>query len=112
MLLCEGYTPHIDVVKFSFRGWLVSITYRLYAYTSSRLICFNFLKKVHLVQCFEKKFFFFVCSCFFLKSSMNSFLKYILDSIYVFKVVDFIFFLLCTGRSSFCCVNNGTCNCV
>ena len=57
---------------------------------------------------------------------MGSFLEYILDSIYVFKVVDFIFFffffflvfwfffffLVCTGWFSFCCVNNGTCNCV
>ena len=42
---------------------------------------------------------------------MDSFLEYILDSIYVFNVVDFKI-LVCTGWSSFCCVNNGTCNCV
>ena len=40
---------------------------------------------------FEEKKNFFVILCFILKSSMASFLKYILDSIYVFKVVDFNF---------------------
>ena len=74
-----------------------------------------FEKKNHLVQFFEENiFFFFFFSryfVFFLKSSMDSFLEYILDSIYVFKVVDFNF-LVCTGWSGFCCVNNGTCNCV
>ena len=44
---------------------------------------------------------------------MASFLEYILDSIYVFKVVDFyffffFFFFFCTGWSGFCCVNNGS----
>ena len=33
--------------------------------------------------------FFFIILCCFLNSSMASFLEYILDSIYVFKVVDF-----------------------
>ena len=55
------------------------------------------MKQVDLFLHFEKKFtwfnfFFFglcVCVCVFLKPSMDSFLEYILDSIYVFKVVDF-----------------------
>ena len=69
------------------------------------MICFYFLKKIHLVQLKKKCFFFFfcffviLCVCFFvvffvfffLKSCMASFLEYILDSIYAFKVVDFIF---------------------
>ena len=53
---------------------------RLYGYTWSMLICFYFLKKNHLVQFFENKAFFFVILVFFpLKSSMASFLEYILD---------------------------------
>ena len=45
-----------------------------------------FEKKNHLDL--KKNNFFFVFLFFFLKSSMDSFLVYILDSIYVFKVVD------------------------
>ena len=73
-----------------------------------------FEKKNHLVQSSEKKkkFFFRHFVFFFFKSSIASFLEYILYSIYVFKVVDFNFCLVSTGWSSFCCVNNGTCNCV
>ena len=58
------------------------------------LICFYFLKKIHLLQFFEKrkkKFFSGHFVFFVLKSSLASFLEYILDSIYVFKVVDFKF---------------------
>ena len=52
------------------------------------------MKKVDLFLLFEKKspgsiFFFFF---FFLKSSMATFLEYILDSMYILKVVDFNFF--------------------
>ena len=68
-------------------------------------------KKNHLVQFFEKKKIFFVILCFFLKSSMDSFLEYILDSISLFKVVDFKYLGL-QRLAGFSCVNNGTCNCV
>ena len=49
--------------------------------TKKQITWFNFLKK-------KNSF----CGLFSLKSSMVSFLESILDSIYVFKVVDFNFF--------------------
>ena len=93
------------------RRTAVSSIYRLFPYTWSRLICFYFLKKkkknITWFNFFKKKIFFSslcvcVCVCvflflFFFKSSMDSFLEYISDSIYVFKVVDFIFFFFFFG---------------
>ena len=70
-----------------------SSIYRLYKDRWSRLTYFYFLKKIHLVQFKKKKKIFFSRHfVFFLKSSMVSFLEYILDSICVFKVVDFKLF--------------------
>ena len=57
----------------------------LFLLFEKKITLFKFLKKK------KKKKNFFVILYFFLKSNMASFLEYILDSIYVFKVVDFKF---------------------
>ena len=55
------------------------------------MICLYFLKKKSSGSIFGKKknFFFRHFVFFYLKTSMDSFLEYILDSISLFKVVDF-----------------------
>ena len=61
----------------------------LFLLFEKKITWFNFLNQVQ-----KKKMVFFVIFFvifFFFKSSMASFLEYILDSIYVFKLVDFNF---------------------